>query len=111
MINHSRLGNVAIGNLHQFLPPLVKLVQGDSQRRLLALQALKEVATHTSAGQLEQYAETLWGPLFVSSEVADESSQNAAAACIGKLITTNPLRYLMQVHVSSRFCLKFLIVS
>ncbi|KZV77591.1 TIP120-domain-containing protein [Peniophora sp. CONT] len=91
-------GNITIGNLHQFLPALVKLVQGDAQKRLLALQALKEVATHTSTGQLENYAEALWVPLFESSEGADESAQNVAAACIGKLITTNASRYLPQVH-------------
>jgi cullin-associated NEDD8-dissociated protein 1 len=77
----------------------VKLVQGNEQKRLLALHALKEVATHTSTGQLENYAETLWIPLFESSQTTDESSQNVAAACIGKLITTNPSRYLPQVHV------------
>jgi cullin-associated NEDD8-dissociated protein 1 len=92
-------GNIAIGNFHHFLPPLVKLVQGDTQKRLLALHALKEVATHASTSQLENFAETLWVPLFESSESADESSQNVAAACIGKLIATNPSRYLPQVHV------------
>jgi cullin-associated NEDD8-dissociated protein 1 len=36
-------GNIAIGNLHQFLPAIVKMVKGDPKRRLLALHALKEV--------------------------------------------------------------------
>ena len=67
-------------------------MQGDGQKRLLPLQALKEVATHTSSGQLENYAEALWVPLFESSESSDESAQNVAAACIGKLITTNASR-------------------
>lgn len=36
-------GNIAIGNLHMFLPAIVKLVQTDVDKRLLALHALKEV--------------------------------------------------------------------
>ena len=37
------LGNISIGNLHQFLPVLVNMVQHDSKKRLLSLHALKEV--------------------------------------------------------------------
>ncbi|KAI0063091.1 TIP120-domain-containing protein [Artomyces pyxidatus] len=95
-------GNIAIGNLHQFLPSIVTLVKQDDQKRLLALHALKEVVTHTSHGQLENVAETLWTPLFENSENADESSRNVAAACIGKLITTNASRYFPQVHARIR---------
>ena len=92
-------GNIAIGNLHLFLPYIVHLVKQDDSKRLLALHALKEVVTHTSTSHLENLAETLWVPLFEDSENADESSRGVAAACIGKLITTHPARYLPQVHV------------
>ena len=92
-------GNIAIGNLHLFLPFIVHLVKQDDSKRLLALHALKEVVTHTSTSHLENLAETLWVPLFENSESADESSRGVAAACIGKLITTHPARYLPQVHV------------
>jgi hypothetical protein len=92
-------GNIAIGNLHLFLPYIVHLVKQDDSKRLLALHALKEVVTHTSTSHLENLAETLWVPLFEDSENADETSRGVAAACIGKLITTHPARYLPQVHV------------
>lgn len=92
-------GNIAIGNLNLFLPFIVHLVKQDDSKRLLALHALKEVVTHTSTSHLENLAETLWVPLFENSESADESSRGVAAACIGKLITTHPARYLPQVHV------------
>ena len=72
----------------------------DDQKRLLALHALKEVVTYTSHGQLENITELLWGPLFENSENAEESTRNVAAACIGKLITMHPARYLPQIHVS-----------
>lgn len=37
-------GNIAIGNLHQFLPVIVKMVENDPKKRLLALHAAKEVS-------------------------------------------------------------------
>lgn len=76
----------------------------DDQKRLLALHALKEVVTYTSHGQLENITELLWGPLFENSENAEESTRNVAAACIGKLITMHPARYLPQIHVSGWPC-------
>jgi len=100
IISHCSIpGNIAIGNLQLFLPFIVQLVKQDDSKRLLALHALKEVVTHTSTSHLEHLAETLWVPLFENSENADESSRGVAAACIGKLITTHPARYLPQVHV------------
>ena len=95
----SLAGNIAIGNLQLFLPYIVQLVKQDDSKRLLALHALKEVVTHTSTSHLENLADILWAPLFENSESADESSRGVAAACIGKLITTHPARYLPQVHV------------
>ncbi|PPQ69227.1 hypothetical protein CVT25_006944 [Psilocybe cyanescens] len=91
-------GNIAIGNLHQFLPAIVKMVDNDPKKRLLALHAAKEVVTHCSHGQLEGVAELLWGPLFENSQNAEESTRNVAAACLGKLATTDPSRYLPQLH-------------
>ncbi len=37
-------GNIAVGNLHQFLPAIVKMVETDQKKRLLALHAAKEVS-------------------------------------------------------------------
>ncbi|KAF8972524.1 armadillo-type protein [Flammula alnicola] len=91
-------GNIAIGNLHQFLPVIVKMVESDPKKRLLALHAAKEVVTHCSQGQLEGVADLLWGPLFENSQNAEESTRNVAAACLGKLATTHPSRYLPQLH-------------
>ena len=36
-------GNIAIGNLPQFLPAIVKIVEQDPKKRLLSLHSLKEV--------------------------------------------------------------------
>ncbi|KZT42868.1 ARM repeat-containing protein [Sistotremastrum suecicum HHB10207 ss-3] len=95
------VGNMAIGNVQKYLPIIVTMVQTDD-RRLLALQALKEVVSRCSNAQLEGVAETLWEPLFQTSGVTDEATNNAAAASIGKLTTTNPSRYLPQLQIRLR---------
>lgn len=91
-------GNIAVGNLHHFLPVIVKMVERDPAKRLLSLHALKEVVTHCSHGQLENVADMLWVPLFQNSEESEEITRNVAAACLGKLATTAPSRYLPQLH-------------
>ncbi|RDX51535.1 TIP120-domain-containing protein [Lentinus brumalis] len=91
-------GNMAVGNLHHFLPLIVKLVERDQEKRLLSLHALKEIVTHCSHGQLETVADMLWTPLFENSENQEETTRNVAAACLGKLTTTHPDRYLPQLH-------------
>jgi len=91
-------GNMAVGNLHHFLPAIVKIVQHDAEKRLLALHALKEVCTHCSHGQLENVADMLWVPLFENSDNSEETTRNVAAACLGKLTVTHPARYLPQLH-------------
>ncbi|KAF8168473.1 armadillo-type protein [Crassisporium funariophilum] len=95
-------GNIAIGNLHQFLPTIVKMIESDPKKRLLALHASKEVVTHCSQGQLEGVADLLWAPLFENSQNAEETTRNVAAACLGKLATTHPSRYLPQLHARIR---------
>ncbi|KAF9482351.1 TIP120-domain-containing protein [Pholiota conissans] len=95
-------GNIAIGNLHQFLPVIIKMIESDPKKRLLALHAAKEVVTHCSHGQLESVADLFWGPLFENSQNAEESTRNVAAACLGKLATTHPSRYLPQLHARIR---------
>ncbi|KAH7907426.1 armadillo-type protein [Hygrophoropsis aurantiaca] len=95
-------GNIAIGNLNQFLPAILKVAESNPQKKLLSLHALKEVVTHCSHGQLEGVADNLWVPLFQNSENSEESTRNVAAACLGKLTTTHPSRYLPQLHASAR---------
>ena len=40
----------------------------------------------------------LWTPLFENSENQEETTRNVAAACLGKLTTTHPARYLPQLQ-------------
>ncbi|EJD55111.1 TIP120-domain-containing protein [Auricularia subglabra TFB-10046 SS5] len=95
------IGNITIGNTHVFLPVLLKLVQSSSEKRLLCLHALKEVVTNCTHGQLEVIADSLWQPLFQNSE-GEDSTRNMAAACLGKLTTAAPSRYLPQLQARLR---------
>ncbi|GJJ09394.1 hypothetical protein Clacol_003616 [Clathrus columnatus] len=87
-------GNIAIGNMHHFLPSVINLVQTQNEKKLLSLYALKELVANCSVGQLENVADTLWAPLFQNSESSDEVVRNVAAACLGKLTLTNASKYL-----------------
>lgn len=55
--------------------------------------------THCSQSQLEGVADLLWGPLFENSSNTEETTRNVAAACLGKLATTHPKKYLPHLHV------------
>ncbi|CAE6372038.1 unnamed protein product [Rhizoctonia solani] len=87
------VGNIAIGSQERFLPVIVKLVQTDGEKRLLSMNALKEVVSHCSHAHLESIAESLWQPLFDTGS-SHEKALNIAASCLGKLTTTNPARFL-----------------
>lgn len=59
-----------------------------------------KVVSNSLSGQLEGVAEIIWVPLFEDSASAEESTRNVAAACLGRLTTTNPSRYLPQLQVN-----------
>jgi len=53
------LGNIAIGNLHQFLPVILRVAESDPHKKLLSLHALKEVCKLVRC--LEAYVDTSLG--------------------------------------------------
>jgi len=103
---------MAIGNISHFLPAIINLVQSNNEKRLLALHALKEVASFNKiillvscphsptssgcqqlldSGQLENVAEMpLWVPLFERSETQRRPPARGGRLS-GQLTTTNPL--------------------
>jgi cullin-associated NEDD8-dissociated protein 1 len=92
-------GNMAVGNLGVFLP----IIQGqikdiDPKKRLLSLQALKELITHGSPEQLTHIAEQIWVPLFEICATKDEAIQNIGAECLARLTLTQPAQYLPQLQ-------------
>ncbi|OCF45173.1 tip120-family protein [Kwoniella heveanensis CBS 569] len=100
-------GNLAVGAPKVFLPAIIKRISSASSEgsRLLLLHALKEVILHSSSAQLELLADTLWKPLFAddtsktsADDIGDDGIRNVKAACIGKLTTTAPGKFLPQLQ-------------
>ncbi|KAK1926054.1 putative TIP120-family protein TIP120B [Papiliotrema laurentii] len=111
-------GNLAVGAPQTYLPPIVNQIQSTTSeaQRLLVLHALKEVILHSPAAQLESLADSLWQPLFAEvdtteaaskkskkpkvggTDIGDDGIRNVKAACIGKLTTTAPAKYLPQLQ-------------
>lgn len=74
---------------------------------------------HSPSEQLESLADSLWAPLFAedkaipqaapaasrsgaeaaAEELGDDGVRNVKAACIGKLTTTAPAKFLPQLQV------------
>ena len=106
-------GNMAVGSSKTFLPLIVRHIDTATKEadRILLLHALKEVVLHSSPAHLEAIAESLWKPLFADSEqsqsqtssnvddAGDDGIRNVKAACIGKLTTAAPSKFLPQLQV------------
>lgn len=93
-------GNIAVGNTATFLPVIVKGVAQAKvpATRLLYLHALKEAIVHCSVAQVSGIADSLWEPLLRDDgEGQDDGARNVKAACIGKLITSNPSKYIPEL--------------
>ncbi|KAK4052490.1 hypothetical protein OIV83_002292 [Microbotryomycetes sp. JL201] len=91
-------GNIAVGDMNEFLPTLLNLIQSDDKKRYLALQALKQVILHSKAQHLATVSDTLWTPLFENSTAQDEATRSVAADCLGQLTVTDPAKYLPQLQ-------------
>ncbi|WVQ93760.1 hypothetical protein IAU59_000837 [Kwoniella sp. CBS 9459] len=100
-------GNLAVGAPDVFLPAIIKNIDSTTSEAssLLLLHALKEVILHSSSAQLEALADTLWKPLFAddvsksgAEDIGDDGVRNVKAACIGKLTTTAPSKFLPQLQ-------------
>ncbi|KAL7418817.1 hypothetical protein Q5752_006501 [Cryptotrichosporon argae] len=98
-------GNMAVASSDRILPVLVQELSNakDGPTRVLLLHALKEVILHTSGSKLEVLADKLWAPLFADQEalgddLGDDGIRNVKAACIGKLTTAAPGKFLPQLQ-------------
>jgi cullin-associated NEDD8-dissociated protein 1 len=58
---------------------------------------------HCSNDQIEGIASSLWEPLLSDDgEGQDDGARNVKAACIGKLTSSNPIKYIPDLKVSVR---------
>ncbi|OWT40724.1 tip120-family protein [Cryptococcus neoformans Bt1] len=102
-------GNLAVGAPAVYVPAIITRISAakDESERLLLLHAIKEVILHSPSAQLESLADTLWAPLFSATDAIPASKadstggdgiRNVIAACIGKLTTTVPAKFLPQLQ-------------
>lgn len=102
-------GNLAVGVPDVYVPAIITRISAakDESERLLLLHAIKEVILHSPSAQLESLADTLWAPLFSATDATPASKadstggdgiRNVIAACIGKLTTTVPAKFLPQLQ-------------
>lgn len=93
------LGSIAIGNLEQYLPFLMKETEEQPRRQYLLLHALKEVITCLSATpagiqQLLPFVQGIWRQLYTHCECREEGTRNVVAECLGKLTLIDPANRL-----------------
>ncbi|KAI9483260.1 MAG: armadillo-type protein [Benjaminiella poitrasii] len=100
------LGNICVGNINKYLPPIVSQIKEEPKRRYLLLHALKEVITRNEGGDdnnsnnsLSNAADEIWKLLLESSESdQEEGTRTVVAECLGKLALTDPSKFLPQLE-------------
>ncbi|BES92029.1 Cullin-associated NEDD8-dissociated protein [Nesidiocoris tenuis] len=89
------LGNIAVGNLKQYLPFVLKEIEAQPKRQYLLLHSLKEIIScQSSSGQgvsqLMCYVPSIWELLFRHCECTEEGTRNVVSECLGKLTLIDP---------------------
>lgn len=99
------LGGMAVGNLNDFLPFLLKEISSQPRRQYLLLHSLKEVISACPVSGLSAHVESIWALLFQNCQCPEEGTRNLVAECLGKLTLVNPAQLLprlkQQLHGGS----------
>jgi len=95
------LGLAGAGNVQKFVPAIMERLAGGRDSYLL-VHSLKEIITHSSADNLQSYANDMWNTLL-SAAAANDDSKAVAAECVGRLIILDPYSFLpaLQNHMRS----------
>eukprot|EP00246_Nothoceros_aenigmaticus_P008850 TRINITY_DN2398_c0_g2_i1.p1 TRINITY_DN2398_c0_g2~~TRINITY_DN2398_c0_g2_i1.p1 ORF type:complete len:1034 (-),score=241.13 TRINITY_DN2398_c0_g2_i1:61-2811(-) len=92
------LGNIAVGNLSQYLPFILGQIDSQSKLQYLLLHSLKEVIARQSideAGTVELQdadVQKILALLFTHCESEEEGVRNVVAECLGKLALIEPVK-------------------
>lgn len=89
------LGSIAVGNLREYLPFVLREIESNGQRQYLLLHSLKEIINCQSVNPimiqlLAPHLESVWIMLMNHCECPEEGTRNVVAECLGKLTVTNP---------------------
>jgi cullin-associated NEDD8-dissociated protein 1 len=96
------LGNIAVGNLGQFLPELLKLIQSKPEHGYLLFSALKEIISTFSVNfqsmeKFRPYLDSVIPLLFNSAESKNDATRDMVSECIGRLAIFNPQAILSRM--------------
>ncbi|KAG7200534.1 hypothetical protein KM043_001097 [Ampulex compressa] len=99
------LGNIAVGNLPEYLPFILKEIEAQPKRQYLLLHSLKEIITCQSASpsgvsNLQNFVPSIWMLLYRHCECTEEGTRNVVAECLGKLTLIDPATLLPRLQES-----------
>merc|ERR1719449_106222 len=99
------LGNIALGNLAEYLPFILHEIETQPRRQYLLLHSLKEVISAQSVSPsgiqvLSGYVPSIWDQLYRHTECVEEGTRNVVADCLGKLCLMSPDALLPKLKAS-----------
>ncbi|XP_014472303.1 PREDICTED: cullin-associated NEDD8-dissociated protein 1 [Dinoponera quadriceps] len=99
------LGNIAVGNLPEYLPFILQEIEAQPKRQYLLLHSLKEIITCQSASpsgvsHLQNFVPSIWLLLYRHCECTEEGTRNVVAECLGKLTLIDPSILLPKLQES-----------
>ncbi|XP_058803044.1 cullin-associated NEDD8-dissociated protein 1 [Phymastichus coffea] len=97
------LGNIAVGNLPEYLPFILNEIEEQPKRQYLLLHSLKEIIACQSASpsgvmQLKGFVPSIWVLLQRHCECVEEGTRNVVAECLGKLTLIDPANLLPELQ-------------
>ncbi|XP_034943385.1 cullin-associated NEDD8-dissociated protein 1 [Chelonus insularis] len=99
------LGNIAVGNLPEYLPFILDEIEAQPKRQYLVLHSLKEIITcqsssSTGVSHLQNFVPLIWQLLYRHCECTEEGTRNVVAECLGKLTLIDPMTLLPRLQES-----------
>jgi len=82
------LGQIAVGNLQQFLPVIFEQFSSEEHRYLL-LNSIEEVISYKSE-HMSPYIGQILPVLFENAERSEENVRNITSECLGRLVSVAP---------------------
>ncbi|XP_001606869.2 cullin-associated NEDD8-dissociated protein 1 [Nasonia vitripennis] len=97
------LGNIAVGNLPEYLPFILSEIEAQPKRQYLLLHSLKEIITCQSQSpsgvtHLQSFVPSIWILLHRHCECTEEGTRNVVAECLGKLTLIDPANLLPRLQ-------------
>ncbi|EHK25967.1 uncharacterized protein TRIVIDRAFT_176299 [Trichoderma virens Gv29-8] len=92
------LGRAGSGNVPEYLPVILKTMEGGGNTQYLLIQSIKEIlqSTPSQSTDLQTYATAIWGQLIGASLNAD--NKIICAECVGRLSTLDPTTFMPKLQ-------------